>query len=219
MIKSYQLEKRIINNFLFLIGKKVTFVIYSPQRSFSNFFSQLIELNLFLHYEKGKKNINYYKHNPKVSLDLNLKKKYIVFVLYKEFDLWHQSLKKNPMDFFQMFKKFDLPHMTIKDKKKLKNYHFDFFNFWLKNSNKIKNLEFINFREILVERNILEILDYIKTKYKLFSKSKKTIPTKVRFSKKFNKNKINKTNPDKSILSKKINCMIEIKRKLLINNF
>ena len=66
MIQHYQLEKRIINKFLYLFGKSNTFVIYSPQRSFSNFFRQLIEMNLFIYYEQGKKNLNYYKHNPKV---------------------------------------------------------------------------------------------------------------------------------------------------------
>ena len=66
MIKLYQLEKRIVNKFLYLFGKGNTFVIYSPQRSFSNFFRQLIEMNLFINYEQGKKNLNYYKHNPKV---------------------------------------------------------------------------------------------------------------------------------------------------------
>ena len=219
MIKFYQLEKRIINNFLYLIGKKETFVIYSPQRSFSNFFRQLIEMNLFIHYEQGKKNINYYKHNPKVSLDLNLKKKFIVFVLYKEFHLWHQSLKKNPMDFFQIFQKFGMSPITIKDQNKLKKYHLNFFNFWLSNSNNIKNIEFVNFREILSEKNVLELLSYIKIKYNLFSNSKITIPNKVRFSKKLNKNKILKTPIDQSFLSKKINCNIKLKRKLLINNF
>ena len=100
MIKLYQLEKRIINRFLYLFGKSNTFVIYSPQRSFSNFFRQLIEMNLFINYEQGKKNLNYYKHNPKVKLDTNLKKNFIIFILYKEFNLWYESIKRNPADFF-----------------------------------------------------------------------------------------------------------------------
>jgi len=218
VIKLYQLEKRIINKILFLVGKSETFVIYSPQRSFSNFFRQLIEMNLFINYEQGKTNINYYKHNPKVSMDLNLTKKFIVFVLYKEFNLWFDSIKRNPADFFEMPNRFGLKPFTIKDKQKLKKYHYNFFNKWLSNSKNIKNIEFINFREILDEKNAIKILEYIKEKYNLFSNSNLTVPKKVRFSKKFNKHKILKVNVDQSILSKKINRKIKLKRKLLINN-
>ena len=44
-----------------------------------------MEMNLFINYEQGKKNINYYKHNPKVFIDKKLKKKFIVFILFKLF--------------------------------------------------------------------------------------------------------------------------------------
>jgi len=218
VIKLYQLEKRIINNLLFLIGKRETFVIYSPQRSFSNFFRQLIEMNLFVNYEQGKKNINYYKHNPKVNIDFNLKKKFIVFILYKEFNLWFESIKRNPADFFEMPHKFGLKPFTIKNKKRLQKYHYNFFNKWLSNANKIKNIEFINFREMLNDKNALDLLEYIKIKYNLFSNSSLIVPKKVRFSKKFNRSKILKLRIDQSVLSKKINRKIKLKRKLLINN-
>lgn len=218
MIKLYQLEKRIINSLLFFFGKKKTFVIYSPQRSFSNFFRQLMEMNLFINYEQGKKNINYYKHNPKVFIDKKLKKKFIVFILFKEFNLWYESIKRNPADFFEMPYKFGIKPFTIKDKQKLKKYHYNFFIKWIINSKKIKNIEFINFREILDEKNSIELLKYIKKKYNLFSNSKLIVPKEVRFSKKFKKSKILKVRVDQSVLSKKINRKIKLKRKLLINN-
>ncbi len=216
MIKLYQLEKRIINKFLYLIGKDNTFVIYSPQRSFSNFFRQLIEMNLFINYEQGKNNINYYKHNPKVSLDINLKKKFIIFILYKEFNLWYESIKRNPADFFLMLNNFNISPMTIKDNKKLKKYHKDFYDFWIFNARKTKNIEFINFREVLNESNNQFLLSYIKKKYNLISNSNFKIPTTVRFSKKINKKKIFKFPITKDAQFKKINKLIKQSRELLL---
>ena len=177
-----------------------------------------MEMNLFINYEQGKKNINYYKHNPKVFIDKKLKKKFIVFILFKEFNLWYESIKRNPADFFEMPYKFGIKPFTIKDKQKLKKYHYNFFNKWIINSKKIKNIEFINFREILDEKNSIELLKYIKKKYNLFSNSKLIVPKEVRFSKKFKKSKILKVRVDQSVLSKKINRKIKLKRKLLINN-
>ena len=215
MIKLYQLEKRIINKFLYLFGKNNTFVIYSPQRSFSNFFRQLIEMNLFINYEQGKKNLNYYKHNPNVLLDKNLKKKFIIFILYKEFNLWYESIKRNPADFFLILNKFNINSMTIKDRIKLKKYHRDFYDFWIFNSHKIKNIEFINFREVLDDKNNQFLLNYFKKKYNLISNSTIKIPATVRFSKKINKKKILKFPISKERQFKKIKKLIKQSRELL----
>ena len=216
MIKFYQLEKRIINKFLYLFGKGNTFVIYSPQRSFSNFFRQLIEMNLFINYEQGKKNLNYYKHNPKVKLDTNLKKNFIIFILYKEFNLWYESIKKNPADFFLKLNHFKMNSMTIRDKKKLKKYHKNFYDFWILNARKTKNIEFINFREVLNDDNNKFLLNYFKKKYNLISNSILKIPTTIRFSKKINKKKILKFPITKDTQFKKINKLIKQRRDLLI---
>ncbi len=216
MIKLYQLEKRIINKFLYLFGKSNIFVIYSPQRSFSNFFRQLIEMNLFINYEQGKKNLNYYKHNPKVKLDINLKKNFIIFILYKEFNLWYESIKRNPADFFLKLNKFNIKPMTIKDKKKLKKYHKDFYDFWILNARKTKNIEFINFREVLNDDNSKFLLSYLKKKYNLMSNSIFRIPTAIRFSKKINKKKILNFPISKDTQFKKINKLIKQRRDLLI---
>ena len=216
MIKLYQLEKRIINKFLYLFGKSNTFVIYSPQRSFSNFFRQLIEMNLFINYEQGKKNLNYYKHNPKVKLDTNLKKNFIIFILYKEFNLWYESIKRNPADFFLKLNKFNIKPMTINDKKKLKKYHKDFYDFWILNAHKTKNIEFVNFREVLNDDNNQLLLSYLKKKYNLMSNSIFKVPTAIRFSKKINKKKILNFPISKDIQFKKINKLIKQRRHLLI---
>jgi len=216
VIKFYQLEKRIINKFLYLFGKSNTFVIYSPQRSFSNFFRQLLEMNLFINYEQGKKNLNYYKHNPKVKLDINLKKNFIIFILYKEFNLWYESIKRNPADFFLKLNKFNIKPMTIKDKKKLKKYHKDFYDFWILNARKTKNIEFINFREVLNDDNNQFLLSYLKKKYNLMSNSIFRIPTAIRFSKKINKKKILNFPISKDTQFKKINKLIKQRRDLLI---
>ncbi len=216
MIKLYQLEKRIINKFLYLFGKSNTFVIYSPQRSFSNFFRQLIEVNLFINYEQGKKNLNYYKHNPKVTLDANLKKNFIIFILYKEFNLWYQSIKRNPADFFLKLNKFNIKPITIKDKIKLKKYHKDFYDFWILNACKTKNIEFVNFREVLNDNNNRFLLSYFKKKYNLMSNSVFKIPTSIRFSKKINKKKILNFPISKDTQFKKINKLIKQRRDLLI---
>ena len=216
MIKLYQLEKRIINKFLYLFGKSNIFVIYSPQRSFSNFFRQLIEMNLFINYEQGKKNLNYYKHNPKVKLDTNIKKNFIIFILYKEFNLWYESIKRNPADFFLKLNKFNIKPMTINDKKKLKKYHKDFYDFWILNARKTKNIEFVNFREVLNDKNNQHLLSYFKKKYNLMSNSIFKIPTVIRFSKKINKKRILKFPITKDTQFKKINNLIKQRRDLLI---
>ena len=216
MIKLYQLEKRILNKFLYLFGKSNTFVIYSPQRSFSNFFRQLIEMNLFINYEQGKKNLNYYKHNPKVKLDTNLKKNFIIFILYKEFNLWYESIKRNPADFFLKLNNFKINPMTIGDKKKLKKYHKNFYDFWILNAHKTKNIEFINFREVLNDENNQFLLNYFKKKYNLMSNSMFKIPTAIRFSKKINKKKILNFPIFKDTQFKKINKLIKQRRDLLI---
>jgi hypothetical protein len=216
VIKLYQLEKRILNKFLYLFGKSNTFVIYSPQRSFSNFFRQLIEMNLFINYEQGKKNLNYYKHNPKVKLDTNLKKNFIIFILYKEFNLWYESIKRNPADFFLKLNNFKINPMTIGDKKKLKKYHKNFYDFWILNARKTKNIEFINFREVLNDENNQFLLKYFKKKYNLISNSVFKIPTSIRFSKKINKKKILNFPISKDTQFKKINKLIKQRRDLLI---
>ena len=216
MIKLYQLEKRILNKFLYLFGKSNTFVIFSPQRSFSNFFRQLIEMNLFINYEQGKKNLNYYKHNPKVKLDTNLKKNFIIFILYKEFNLWYESIKRNPADFFLKLNKFNIKPMTINDKKKLKKYHKDFYDFWILNARKTKNIEFVNFREVLNDDNNQLLLSYLKKKYNLMSNSIFKVPIAIRFSKKINKKKILNFPISKDTQFKKINKLIKQRRDLLI---
>lgn len=202
--------------FLYLFGKSNTFVIYSPQRSFSNFFRQLIEMNLFVNYEQGKKNLNYYKHNPKVTLDVNLKKNFIIFILYKEFNLWYESIKRNPADFFLKLNDFKINPMTIRDKKKLKKYHKNFYDFWILNAHKIKNIEFVNFREVLNDDNNQFLLNYFKKKYNLMSNSIFKIPTTIRFSKKINKKRILKFPITKDTQFKKINKLIKQRRDLLI---
>ena len=216
MIQLYQLEKRIINKLLYLFGKSNTFVIYSPQRSFSNFFRQLIEMNLYINYEQGKKNLNYYKHNPKVTIDKNLKKNFIIFILYKEFNLWYESIKRNPADFFLKLNKFNINPMTIRDKKKLKKYHKDFYDFWILNARKTKNIEFVNFREVLNDKNNQFLLSYFKKKYNLMSNSIFKVPTAIRFSKKINKKKILNFPISKDTQFKKINQLIKQRRDLLI---
>ena len=216
MIQLYQLEKRIINKLLYLFGKSNTFVIYSPQRSFSNFFRQLIEMNLYINYEQGKKNLNYYKHNPKVTIDKNLKKNFIIFILYKEFNLWYESIKRNPADFFLKLNKFNINPMTIRDKKKLKKYHKNFYDFWILNARKTKNIEFVNFREVLNDENNQFLLSYLKKKYNLMSNSIFKIPTTIRFSKKINKKRILKSPISKDTQFKKINKLIKQRRDLLI---
>jgi len=216
VIQLYQLEKRIINKLLYLFGKSNTFVIYSPQRSFSNFFRQLIEMNLYINYEQGKKNLNYYKHNPKVTIDKNLKKNFIIFILYKEFNLWYESIKRNPADFFLKLNKFNINPMTIRDKKKLKKYHKNFYDFWILNARKTKNIEFVNFREVLNDENNQFLLSYLKKKYNLMSNSIFKIPTTIRFSKKINKKRILKSPISKDTQFKKINKLIKQRRDLLI---
>ena len=111
--------------------------------------------------------LNYYKHNPKVKLDTNLKKNFIIFILYKEFNLWYESIKRNPADFFLKLNKFNIKPMTINDKKKLKKYHKDFYDFWILNARKTKNIEFVNFREVLNDDNNQLLLSYLKKKYNL----------------------------------------------------
>lgn len=204
MIKFYQFHNRAITNLLYFFGLKKTFVIYAPQRSFSNFFRQLMELNIYINYEQGKKNNNYYKHNPKVKLDTNIRKKFIIFVLYKEFDLWYESLKKNPMDFFKVSKDYGYQFSSHKEKTKLKKYHYNFYSFWIQNQKKISNIEFIDYRDFLHAENIYKFIGYIKNKYKLLTKKNIKIPVKIRFSKKLNKKKILKNLKKKDRLSRLI---------------
>ena len=160
--------------------------------------------------------MNYYKHNPKVKLDINLKKNFIIFILYKEFNLWYESIKRNPADFFLKLDNFKIKPMTIKDKKKLKKYHKNFYDFWILNAFKTKNIEFINFREVLNDDNNRFLLNYLKKKYNLMSNSIFKIPTTVRFSKKINKKRILKFPITKDTQFKKINNLIKQRRDLLI---
>ncbi len=106
--------------------------------------------------------------------------------------------------------------MTIRDKKKLKKYHKNFYDFWILNALKTKNIEFINFREVLNDDNNQFLLNYFKKKYNLMSKSIFKIPTTIRFSKKINKKRILKFPITKDTQFKKINNLIKQRRDLLI---
>ena len=214
MIKYYQLKTRAINIILSIFGKNVfTYVIYSPQRTFSNFFEQFLERNVFINFEKGKKNINYYKHNPGPILDNKIKNKFIVFILYKEFDIWYESLKKNPMDFFGVVnEKFNKNIRSIKEKKKLKRYHKDFYLYWINKKKKIKNLEFINFRDVLEKKDLTNFVKYLKDKYKVKIYPNFTFPKSVRFSSKFNKKKYSLSKKSRTNLDLIINDLCNYKK-------
>ena len=115
---------------------------------------------------------------------------------------------KSDMHFFR--------EMTIGDKKKLKKYHKNFYDFWILNARKTKNIEFINFREVLNDENNQFLLKYFKKKYNLISNSVFKIPTSIRFSKKINKKKILNFPISKDTQFKKINKLIKQRRDLLI---
>ena len=214
MIKYYQFKTRALNRIFSILGKKIyTYVIYSPQRTFSNFFEQLLERNVFINFEKGKKNINYYKHNPEPFINHNIKNEFIVFILYKEFDLWYESLKKNPMDFFGVVnKKFNKKIKSVSDKKKLEKYHKEFYLYWVNRSRKIKNLEFVNFRDILEKNDVIGYLKYLNIKYNIKIYSNLTIPKSVRFSTKFNKTKYFSSRKSKTKLDSLVNKLCKYKK-------
>ena len=180
MIQFYQLKNRVISRILSPLKKNNAMLVYGPQRTFTNFFTQLFERNVYINQLKGnmEKNINFYKHNPSPKIDNYIKFKPIVFVLYKEFDLWIESLKKKPMDFLIINKKFDYNISTVSDIENLQKYHSNFYKFWINNKYLVNKLEFVNFRDMLEEDKVLKYIEYIKNKYNLTTSSKYFIPKK-----------------------------------------
>ena len=185
-------------------------LVYGPQRTFTNFFTQLFERNVYINQLKGnmEKNINFYKHNPSPKIDNYIKFKPIVFVLYKEFDLWIESLKKKPMDFLIINKKFDYNISTVSDIENLQKYHSNFYKFWINNKYLVNKLEFVNFRDMLEEDKVLKYIKYIKNKYNLTTSSKYFIPKKVHHSDNFDKEKYLNYKLKKSDLDNQINLLI-----------
>ena len=189
MIKYYQFINRAISKLVSIFKKKNNVLIYGPQRSFTNFFTQYIERNFFVNILKGtySKNINFYKHNPRPKLDKKIKEKTIVFILYKEFNFWLKSLERNPMDFFEINKLFNYNISSTTEVKKIYEYHLEYYNFWIKNKNNFPNIEFVDYREMLDLESIHSFTNYLKLKYKFLSYKKIYIPENVRFSENFDK--------------------------------
>ena len=206
-----QFKNRIISRCVSLFNKNNTMLIYGPQRTFTNFFSQLFERNIYVNQLKGNlnKNINFYKHNPSPTIDNYIKTKPIVFIIYKELNLWIKSLKKNPEDFFIINKKFNYNISSISEVKKLTEYHYNFYTFWIRNSHLVDKLEFVNFRDMLEEDKILKYLEHIKNKYHLHTTSKFFIPKEVRFSDKFDKKKYLLHELERSDLDNEINLLVK----------
>ena len=179
---------KILNNDV----KKI--LVFSPQRTFSNYFETLLEKNFFIDFENTTnevKNYNSKIHKHTFNPDLEYLKKHhsdsIIFILYKNFDLWLKSLETNDQDFFDHF----LPHHNIKinrnDKIKLKQYYFNWYQNWLNIKNKIKNVELVNHKQTLTLENNKKLFKYLKIKYKIHSKGNFKEPSKIRRSASFNK--------------------------------
>ena len=133
MIQYYQFKNRIISKLVSIFKKNNNVLIYGPQRSFTNFFHQFLERNFFVNIKKGTafKNLDYYKHNPKPNLDEKTFSNSVIFILYKDLDLWIKSLERNPMDFFDINKLFNHNISSTKEIEKITQYHKNFYNFWI----------------------------------------------------------------------------------------
>ena len=184
------------SNILKIFNKDVKkILVFSPQRTFSNYFETFLEKNFFINFLNTTNEVKNYDskiHKHILCPDLEYLKKYhsdcIIFVLYKNFELWLKSLEKNDQDFFDHF----LPYHNIKidrnDKIKLKQYYFNWYQNWLNIKNKIKNVELINHKQTLTIENKKKLFEYLKLKYKLYSKGKFNEPRKIRRSDSFDKN-------------------------------
>jgi hypothetical protein len=189
MIQYYQFKNRAITKLVSIFKKNNNVLIYGPQRSFTNFFHQYLERNFFINIRKGTafKNLEYYKHNPKPNLNKKIFNNTIIFILYKELDLWIKSLERNPMDFFEINKLFNYNISNTTEVEKITQYHKNFYNFWIKKKILFPKIEFVDYQEMFDENSINNFTKYIKLKYKFFSYKKIYIPSKVRFSENFNK--------------------------------
>ena len=184
------------SNILKIFNKDVKkILVFSPQRTFSNYFEKFLEINFFINFINTTNEVKNYDskiHKHIHCPDLEYLKKHhsdcIIFVLYKNFESWLKSLEKNDQDFFDHF----LPYHNIKidrnDKIKLKQYYFNWYQNWLNIKNKIINVELINHKQTLTIENNKKLFEYLKIKYKLYSKGKFKEPSKIRRSDSFNKN-------------------------------
>tara|TARA_Y100000741_G_scaffold170275_1_gene128991 strand:+ start:145 stop:783 length:639 start_codon:yes stop_codon:yes gene_type:complete len=189
MIQYYQFKNRAISKLVSIFKKNNNVLIYGPQRSFTNFFHQYLERNFFVNIKKGTvfKNLDHYKHNPKPDLDKKTLNNSVIFILYKDLDLWIKSLERNPMDFFEINKLFNYNISNTKEVEKITQYHKNFYDFWIKKKNFSSRIEFVDYQEMLDEGSIHKFTKYIKLKYKFLSYKRIYIPKKVRFSENFNK--------------------------------
>ena len=211
MIQYYQFKNRAIARLISIFKKNNNVLIYGPQRSFTNFFTQYLERNFFVNIKKGTayKNLDYYKHNPEPKLDIKILRNTTIFILYKELNLWIKSLERNPMDFFEINKLFGYNISNATEVEKITEYHKNFYTFWIKKNKSYLNIEFIDFREILEPNFIYDFSKYIKLKYNFFSYSKIYIPNKVRFSENYDKKNYEFNNQHDDMIDKQIKSLIK----------
>ena len=211
MIQYYQFKNRVITRFISIFKKNNDVLIYGPQRSFTNFFTQYLERNFFVNIKKGTayKDLDYYKHNPKPNLDKKILRSTTIFILYKELNFWIKSLERNPMDFFKINKLFGYNISDVSEVEKITEYHKNFYTFWIEKYKSDLNIEFIDFREILEPNLIYDFSKYIKSKYNFFSYSKIHIPNEVRFSENYDKKNYKFCNQQDDMVYKKIKSLIK----------
>ena len=211
MIQYYQFKNRAIARLISIFKKNNNVLIYGPQRSFTNFFTQYLERNFFVNIKKGTayKNLDYYKHNPEPKLDIKILRNTTIFILYKELNLWIKSLERNPMDFFEINKLFGYNISNATEVEKITEYHKNFYTFWIKKNKSDLNIEFIDFREILEPNFIYDFSKHIKLKYNFFSYSKIYIPNKVRFSENYDKKNYEFNNQHDDMIDKQIKSLIK----------
>ena len=212
MIQYYQFKNRAISKLLSIFKKNNDVLIYGPQRSFTNFFHQYLERNFFVNIKKGTphKNLEYYKHNPEPNLNKKNFSNSVIFILYKDINLWIKSLKRNPMDFFEVNKIFDYNISNVQEVDKITRYHNNFYNFWIEKKKIYPKIEFVDYQEMLQDESIYNFTRYLNLKYKFFSCKKIYIPNKVRFSENFNKQNYKKNQFKKNnSLNKQIQSLIK----------
>jgi hypothetical protein len=211
MIQYYQFKNRVIARLISIFKKNNNVLIYGPQRSFTNFFTQYLERNFFVNIKKGTahKNLDYYKHNPEPKLDMKILRNTTIFILYKELNFWIKSLERNPMDFFEINKLFGYNISSVSEVEKITEYHKNFYTFWIKKSKSDLNIEFIDFREIHEPNFIYDYSKHIKSKYNFFSHSKIYIPNKVRFSENYDKKNYEFRNEQEDVVNKQIKSLIK----------
>ena len=211
MIQYYQFKNRAIARFISIFKKNNDVLIYGPQRSFTNFFTQYLERNFFVNIKKGTayKDLDYYKHNPKPNLEKKILQNTTIFILYKELNFWIKSLERNPMDFFEINKLFGYNISDASEVEKITEYHKNFYTFWFEKNKSDLNIEFIDFREILEPNWIYNFNKYIKSKYNFFSYSKIYIPNEVRFSENYDKENYEFVNQQDDMVNKQIRSLIK----------